>query len=244
MTKKHDPEGASQLVLGEYSFRLGRFREQLNEYLDEELSQSRSIRQLIYLAALYHDSGKPDGRGIVDGIAHYADHAEKGAKIIGVRAKKLRLSKSEGDWLVRVIRGHGMPAILSKSDNLTKRTIYRFLRDTGDAAPGILLLSLADVLAKGDPLIDQQVWGTRINTVRALLNAYYTDDPPTHQAPLLRGDEISSLLGIEPGPVIGRIIVELNEAQAVGELKSHLEAIELARELKERFDQDEQISKS
>jgi tRNA nucleotidyltransferase/poly(A) polymerase len=239
MSPEHDPEGASQLALGEYIFRLGRFRNELNEYLDDQLSQGRSIRQLIVLAALYHDSGKPSVRKEVEGTIHYYDHEKQGAQIIRERAKILRLSNSEVSWLAGVIHGHLRPELLSQTGKITKRAIYRFLRDTEGAAPGILLLSLADVLAKGDPPVDQNIWGARIETVRELLSAYFLQGGTSiQQEPLLRGDEISSELGIVPGPEIGRIIREIKEAQAVGEIRSRSEAISLAREIKDRIDQD------
>ena len=49
-------------------------------------------------------------------------------------------------------------------------------------------------------------------------------DPP---APLLRGDE----LGLEPGPVIGRILEAIDEERAAGTISTRDDALALAREL-------------
>lgn len=233
MAPIHNPEGASQLLLGEYSFRLGRFRSDLNKYLDAELSQGRKLRQLIYLGALYHDSGKPIVREEIGGKIQFHNHAEQGAKIISERAIAFRLSKGEVQWLARIVEGHLRPSLLSREAKITKRAVYRFIRDTGDVAPGILLLSLADILGKGDPPVDQISWGSHVKTVRELFAAFYAvDKQTTQQEPLLKGDELSSELGITPGPEIGRILVALKEAQALGEISSKSEALSLARKFR------------
>jgi tRNA nucleotidyltransferase/poly(A) polymerase len=239
MSPEHGPDGASQLVLGEYKLRLGRFRNELNEYFNGQLSQGRSIRQLIILAALYHESGKPMVMKEVDGSIQYHDHEKQGAEIIRERANVLRLSKSEISWLAGVIEGHLRPSLLSRNGEITNRSIYRFLRDTEGTVPGVLLLSLADVLAKSDPPIDQEIWGAHIEIVRELLGAYFSHDGISlQQEPLLRGDEIASELGIAPGPEIGRIIMELKEAQAVGEVRTKSEAIAFAQDIKDRSASD------
>jgi hypothetical protein len=51
-------------------------------------------------------------------------------------------------------------------------------------------------------------------------------DPP---APLVRGDE----LGLEPGPLIGRILEAIDEERAAGTISTREEALALARELAE-----------
>jgi hypothetical protein len=48
--------------------------------------------------------------------------------------------------------------------------------------------------------------------------------------PLVRGDE----LGIEPGPLIGRILDAIDEERAAGTISTREEALALARELAER----------
>jgi poly(A) polymerase len=46
--------------------------------------------------------------------------------------------------------------------------------------------------------------------------------------PLLRGDELAAVLGID-GPEVGRVLRELEAAQYAGELTTREEALELAR---------------
>ena len=48
----------------------------------------------------------------------------------------------------------------------------------------------------------------------------------------LRGDELAEALGIEPGPELGRLIADLEEAAYAGEVETREDAIEAARLLR------------
>jgi hypothetical protein len=49
----------------------------------------------------------------------------------------------------------------------------------------------------------------------------------------LRGDELAEELGIEPGPELGRVLAELEEAAYAGEVTSRDQAVEIARRLRQ-----------
>ena len=49
--------------------------------------------------------------------------------------------------------------------------------------------------------------------------------------PLVRGDELAAELGIEPGPELGRLLAELEEAQFAGEIATQEDAVARAREV-------------
>ena len=51
------------------------------------------------------------------------------------------------------------------------------------------------------------------------------------QPPLVRGDELARELGIRPGPGLGALLAQLEEARFAGEIGSRDEAIALARTL-------------
>jgi tRNA nucleotidyltransferase/poly(A) polymerase len=59
LAPRHDAESSGVMALAEVALRLGRFRQPLSRYLLHEVSSDRTVRQLLYLAALFHDSGKP-----------------------------------------------------------------------------------------------------------------------------------------------------------------------------------------
>jgi hypothetical protein len=49
----------------------------------------------------------------------------------------------------------------------------------------------------------------------------------------VRGDELARELGIEPGPELGRLLAELEEAAYAGEADTRAEAVALARRLRD-----------
>ena len=49
--------------------------------------------------------------------------------------------------------------------------------------------------------------------------------------PLVRGDELAAALGLRPGPRLGELLAELEEARFAGEIATPEEAIARAREL-------------
>jgi tRNA nucleotidyltransferase/poly(A) polymerase len=95
-----------------------------------------------------------------------------------------------------------------RPDDPSPRAIHRFRRATEPWA----LDALAYV---GAPEL--------VGVVEAARSA----DPP---APLVRGDE----LGLEPGPLIGRILDAIDEERAAGTISTREEALVLARELAEQ----------
>jgi tRNA nucleotidyltransferase/poly(A) polymerase len=222
----HDPEVELELIFGEIVYRLGRFREGINNHLEKELSQGRNIRQLLFFGTLFHDSGKPACYESFEGRIRFHRHEQVGAEIIAEKAAELKLSNTELKWLKLLVRNHLRPAQLERETKLTHRAIYRFLRHTNEAGVGVLLLSLADLLGKGTPPMDQEVLSKRVGTVRQLFTAYFEASSEGYSPPpLLRGDEIVEELNIMPGPVIGRLLLALQEAQVSGEVKSKSDAI-------------------
>ncbi len=58
--------------------------------------------------------------------------------------------------------------------------------------------------------------------------AWRRDGPPR---PPIRGDELATELGIEPGPELGRVLSEIEAAVFAGEVSTREDAIALARTL-------------
>jgi tRNA nucleotidyltransferase/poly(A) polymerase len=230
--REYDPEMASELVTGEIVYRLGRFREGINLHLDRELSHGRNIRQLLFLGALYHDVGKPACITLQDEWIHFYGHESVGAEIIAEKARDLRLSNAEIQWLQILIRNHLRPSQLQNEKTISHRAIFRFLRDTDEAGAEVVLLSLADFLGMQTPPVDQEELSKRVETARQLLSAMFEADSRRYRPePLLRGNEIAKALDLEPGPEIGRILNALQEAQVAGEVNSKGEAFAFIRSL-------------
>jgi putative nucleotidyltransferase with HDIG domain len=230
------PEAASNLYAGELSLRLGRYRQQITEYLAIELSEGRNLRGLLFLAALYHDAGKPaTQQSEPSGRIRFFDHDQVGARIISQRGSELHLSNPEIDWLNQVVRNHMRPILLAKLEGgLSRKAIYRFFRTTGETGVGVCLLSLADTWATYGPGLPQEIWQKQVDSVRELLEAWWENPQESvHPPVLVNGHDLITLFGLEPGPRLGEILEKIREAQATGLVQSREQALDYARILSE-----------
>ena len=231
----YSSDGAGDLHSGLVVLRLGRYRHQISELLATELVPGRSRKALLFLAAIYHDMGKPPARYVeVDGRIRFTGHEQNSAELVSGRALALHLGNAERDYLDAVVRSHGRPFALTQTRELpTRRAIYRYFRDAGDKGVDVCLLSLADFMGKYGADMPQEALAEHLETLRTLLEAYFEKpdeivSPPT----LLKGDELMKELKMKPGPKVGELLEAVREAQAAGDVGSRDEALNLARNLK------------
>ena len=98
----------------------------------------------------------------------------------------------------------------------------------------VTLLTIADRLsARGSgPLARPEMVEAHLALARQMIAAaldWRREGPP---APLLRGDELASELGIEAGPELGALLAELEAAQYAGEVSDRSAAVEHARQVR------------
>ena len=112
----------------------------------------------------------------------------------------------------------------------SRRSIYRFFRDTRSNGLDICLLSLADGLGTGAPP-ETDEWGRRVKSAATLMDHYINRRMHTvSPRPLLSGRELMAALDLAEGPEVGELLQLIQEAQAAGEVDTAAEAIALARE--------------
>lgn len=225
------PDDVANVQLGLIAFGLAGLRAQLREHLQRAWANQRAHRGLLLLAALLHDIGKPVVREKQpSGSLSFHDHELAGAAIARDRARSLRLSNEEMARLEIIVRHHMRPHWLYTSRPPTRRAVYRFWRDTGEAGVDICLLAMADYLATYGVMLDAQAWVGYVEHVRELLESYFqrrgTDVAPP---PLLTGHDLIRELSVQPGPLLGELIELVAEAQVEGEISTREEALELAR---------------
>ncbi len=226
----HTPDGpANNLTFGQLSLRLGRFREQITAHINASFTPERTTRALLFLAALYHDAGKVDTKSVTGaGDIHFYRHEIVGSVIMDGRAHSLRLSNDEIHRVVTIVRHHMRPLMLTNSgEHLSRRAIYHFFRDTGEAGVDICILSLADFLGTYRVNVPQDKWGSHLDTIRVLLETWW-ELPKDRLNPnlFLNGKDIIDIFAIPPGPKIGEILKHLHELQAIGLVTTRADAIE------------------
>ncbi len=226
-------ETAADGALGLIVYLLDVFRPQLQTHLAAPLPNGRSVRALLMLAALLHDCGKPATRSVgAEGRIHFYRHELIGAELAAVRAEALRLSNEESARLVGCVRHHMRPMHLRNAESLSRRAVYRFWKATDSLGLDVCLLTLADYLGMVGTHLQVPDWLAQLQVVRALLDAYFNRHaevvaPP----PLLGGKALMEALGLAPGKLVGQLLEQIAEAQAVGEISTLEEALDLARRL-------------
>ncbi len=113
----------------------------------------------------------------------------------------------------------------------TPRAVYRYLRDTGDAAVATLYLSLADHLAARGPALELDNFREHVTIVDYILGEVERQQKEACKPRLLNGNELQSYFRLKPGPEMGEILAAVEEAQATGEISTRNEAIRYVREM-------------
>jgi tRNA nucleotidyltransferase/poly(A) polymerase len=228
-----DPEGAGDLLLADARLQLGKYASELRQHLRTMYGETRPASALLFFSALYHDVGKAVTR-IVDerGAVHFLGHEAVSARLAAERAQALRLSGEEVQRIEVAIAQHMRPGQLEKSQPISRRSLYRYFRDCGPAGVDVMLLSLADLIGKTIPPVPPDRWRMRLSAVRQMLETYYERRAERLEpAYLVDGDELMSRLNLKPGPEIGRLLEAIREAQAVGDVTTAEEALDLAASL-------------
>ena len=124
--------------------------DKLAEHFAGEVSSGSTRFSLLKLAALFHDIAKPQTKSLAeDDRVRFLGHDKDGALITAEVMERLRFSTREINYVETCVRYHMRPTQLTHEELPTNRALYRYFRDTGDAAFDILFLSLADHLAAG-----------------------------------------------------------------------------------------------
>ncbi len=215
---------------------LGPLQEEVRRYLEEEVAPGHPRRALLKLGGLLHDVAKPHTRTMdAQGRIRFFGHERKGAEMAAAAMARLRFSRREGELVATWVRAHLRPMHMSQGGLPTPRAIYRFFRDCGEAAMGVLLLTLADHLATVGPRLRLEGWLSHVHLVHYVLSEAARRRELVAPPRLITGHDVMEALGIHPGPLVGRLLRAVEEAQAAGEVRTREEALALVRRLGARW---------
>ena len=198
----------------------------LAEPLAEELTRGHALR----FGALLHDIAKPQTRAVTaEGRVIFPGHdalgAELGRDILG----RLRASERLRAHVAALTLNHLRLGFLVHEQPLTRRAVFRYLRTSESVEVDVTLLSIADRLATRGAHSEEAI-ALHLELARELVGEGFRWRA-ARPAPILRGDELARRLQIRPGPELGFLLCELEEAAFAGEVSTPAEAVALAREL-------------
>ena len=202
---------------------------EIQDYLNEVVSGERRRRALIKLGALLHDIGKPKAMRQEDGKTMFHGHERIGLEMTENIAKRFRLSNDELDSLEKMVLWHLRPGYLADNEEITPRAIFRYFRDTAQEGVSILLISVADQRATKGPLTCEESRIQHEKVVLNLIRLYFRKKKEKKLPRLITGDDLIEKFRLQPSPLIGKILAEIEELQAIGKIKTKKEALEAAR---------------
>ncbi|MBM3251405.1 MAG: HDIG domain-containing protein [Candidatus Omnitrophica bacterium] len=203
----------------------------LKDYLSENMSYDRKRYALLKLGALLHDIGKPAALRKVEGKLIFHGHERTGMKMSMDIAKRLKLSNDEQGALNKMVLWHLRPGYLADNPEVTARAKFRYFRDAQKESASILLLSLADQRATKGRLTTQQSRIRHEKVVANLLKDYFKKEKEVKPQRLITGDDLIKEFKLKPSVLIGKILGELEELQAIGKIKSKKEALAAAKKI-------------
>jgi tRNA nucleotidyltransferase/poly(A) polymerase len=237
LAPSYSAEDTKDLFTGLLTLRLGRFREQFAKHFAQTLNTDRSVRATLFFAALYHDVEKPATKTIEPpGRIRFFDHDVLGAQVAELRARAFNLSNDEVERIKLVVQHHMRfhfftSRLEGDQQEPSRKAIYRFFRDTGEAGVDLILLGLADLRGVQGPTLSQESWTAALDVARIFLENYWERPQETVAPPrLLDGNELMSELGLEPGRMVGRLLEAIREGQAIGKIANREQALDFARE--------------
>ncbi len=204
----------------------------LSQHFDQEGSSGSTSRPLVKLAALLHDIAKPQTKTVdEDGRARFLGHASEGATTAVAILERLRFSTREIRLVEDMVKHHLRPTQMSQQGLPTPRAIYRYFRDTGNAGIDTLFLSLADHLATRGPNLDLTEWQGHAQMIEYVLAQRFKQESLAAPPGLIDGHDLINVLGLKPGPTIGKLLEAAREAQAAGEVTTRQDALDYVSRL-------------
>jgi poly(A) polymerase len=207
--------------------------EENKSYFKAETGYQSDREAMFRLATVLHDIAKPQTKTVeAGGKVRFLGHAQIGAEMTQTIMERLRFSTREIRLAAAAVKYHMRPTQMGWPELPSKKAVYRYFRDTGEAAMGVLYLSLADHLATRGPTLDMDSWEihTRIST-------YILKQKQELTIPkqfLVDGYDIMNRFNLHPGKQVGQLLDTAREAQASGQITTKDEALALLKEIIDR----------
>jgi putative nucleotidyltransferase with HDIG domain len=200
----------------------------LAEPVADELTRGQAMR----FAALLHDAAKPQTRGVrPDGRVTFIDHDAQGADLARAVLRRLRASERLVGYVSGLVAQHLRLGFLVHERPLSRRAVWRYLRETAPVAADVTIFTVADRLATRGKNAEPAI-AAHLELAREMLGHALADREAPPREPLVRGDDLVRELGVARGPELGALLAQLEEDRFAGEIGTREEALARARELR------------
>ena len=181
------------------------------------------------LAALFHDIAKPRTKGVDGDKIHFRHHEIVGGKMTKKIMEKLRYDKALIKKVVRLVELHLRPHTFKMG--WTDSAVRRYIVDAADEIHELNELVRADVTTKNRNK-KKEIHGYLDNLQERIVEVAEKEEINKMRPPI-SGDDVMRELGIDPGPLVGKIMEGLYEQRINEGLVSVEKALDLARKIRE-----------
>lgn len=200
-------------------------------YVNQELAANRRYMQIMKLACLVHDVGKPRAKKRKGKKTIFYMHEKIGRDLAEKIALSLKLSFREKEVLKKIVFWHLRPGYLADQEPPSKKAIYRFFRDTEDEGVAVILVSLADWRATRGILTDNKKRKKHEKIMIKLVKDYFVEKDNKPLPRIIDGYEIMRKFNIGPSPLVGKILMKVREEQVLKKISTKSQAYIIAARL-------------
>jgi len=182
--------------------------------------------RVLRYAALLHDIAKPETFSSDENGVHFYRHEKIGADTARAILSRLRHPSALIEQVAQLVEHH--LRIPQYQSEWTDSAVRRLMFDLGDQLEPAIALAEADVRAS-DPA-DYPEFDQRLAQLRSRIQEVGEAAELARMKPLLNGEEVMELLGIEPGPRVGEVLQFLLDQQIEGTITTREEAVAAVRD--------------
>jgi len=194
---------------------------------------SRDDLRLAGYAFLFHDLGKAYTFSYDEtkGRVHFFYHERRSREIAEGIMERLRFSSSDMRTVSALIEAH-MRLFLISHEGATEKATRRVVYKMGELVRPLVLLTLLDMYgsSRGRDNVTTRRVRRRCGEVLSALEDWRREPLPR----IITGHDLLAM-GLEQGPLIGRILEEVREKQIAGEMTDRAQALDYARQIIEKL---------
>jgi len=209
-------------------------RKTYEKHSKELMSHGRNRLQIIKLASLFHDVGKPESEEIdKEGRTRFGGHEITGGRIIESISKRLNLADAESNLMKKIVEKHMIPLDIYTHNDVSGKALYERFKTTGDATLDVFLIALADITATRELLNPKEELHKFKVFIEYLVDNYLTRYLEVQNiSDIVNGRDLIEKLKIDSGSHIGELIEEIRKAIYYGIIgRDEFEVIEYAKQI-------------
>lgn len=205
------------------------FAAQIATQLARQVGDGLDAFQAMRFAALFHDIGKSKTRAKTDeGKVTFMGHDRAGRQITAAICRRLCASNTVRRYLEQLTLNHLRLGFLVSDEQPTRRQLYNYITKCEPYALEVTVLSVADRLSTRGERTKQKVIDGHIELARKMAGEVLEWRRGLPREPLVHGDVLAQALGLEEGPLLGRLLGRIDEAYFAAEIASREQALAAA----------------